>query len=536
MKPIVVVGSGPSGVHFSLSVLKKGYEVVMLDVGIAKPPVLRPDDSFSELKQNLVDPIEYFLGGRFESVIYPSSKGEYYGFPPNKQYVFSKPKQFDVYAQGLTPLNSFAQGGLAEAWTAGVYPFREEELIDFPFVYQDIRPHYDEISARIGISGARDDLSQFFPMPKYVMNPLELDENSQNLLDKYAAKKQIINDQLGCFMGRARLAVLSRDQDARKACSYRGRCLWGCPSSAFYTPSLTLEQCKQYDTFQYVPGSFVTHFKVGPDKKITHICTESLETNESQSYPVGTLVLASGTFSTSRIVLDSIRIHTGKILELSGLMDNQQILVPFVNVKLIGGSLTNERYQYNQLALGMEGDHPKEYVHALITTLKASLFHPLIQRIPVDLRTAMFIFRQIHPALGLVNVNLHDTRRADNTVTIEPLPGKISSKLLINYVVDRGQDLKIQNAIHRIKKVLWQLGCLVPPGMVHIRPMGASVHYAGTIPMSDEKRPLTVSKNCQSHDFENLYVVDGTTFPFLPAKNITFSLMANAVRVAEAAF
>ena len=96
--------------------------------------------------------------------------------------------------------------------------------------------------------------------------------------------------------------------------------------------------------------------------------------------------------------------------------------------------------------------------------------------------------------------------------------------------------LKIQEATHRIKKVLWQLGCVVPPGMVHVRPMGASVHYAGTMPMSHEKRPLTVSKDCQSHDFENLYVVDGTTFPFLPAKNITFSLMANAVRVAEAAF
>ena len=108
------------------------------------------------------------------------------------------------------------------------------------------------------------------------MNPLELDEHSQDLLDKYEGKKRIINDQFRCYMGRSRLAVLSQDHGERKACSYRGRCLWGCPSSAFYTPSLTLEQCKQYDSFRYIPGSFVTHFKVGPDKKITHICTESL--------------------------------------------------------------------------------------------------------------------------------------------------------------------------------------------------------------------------------------------------------------------
>ena len=46
----------------------------------------------------------------------------------------------------------------------------------------------------------------------------------------------------------------------------------------------------------------------------------------------------------------------------------------------------------------------------------------------------------------------------------------------------------------------------------------------------------TTSETCQSHEFSNLFIVDGATFPFLPAKNITFSLMANAVRVASRAF
>jgi choline dehydrogenase-like flavoprotein len=66
--------------------------------------------------------------------------------------------------------------------------------------------------------------------------------------------------------------------------------------------------------------------------------------------------------------------------------------------------------------------------------------------------------------------------------------------------------------------------------------MGASVHYAGTLPMTSEPAPFSTTELCQSRDFHNLFVVDGSTFPFLPAKNITFTLMANAVRVAEAAF
>jgi choline dehydrogenase-like flavoprotein len=46
----------------------------------------------------------------------------------------------------------------------------------------------------------------------------------------------------------------------------------------------------------------------------------------------------------------------------------------------------------------------------------------------------------------------------------------------------------------------------------------------------------TTSETCKSHEFPNLFIVDGATFPFLPAKNITFSLMANAVRIASRAF
>jgi choline dehydrogenase-like flavoprotein len=45
---------------------------------------------------------------------------------------------------------------------------------------------------------------------------------------------------------------------------------------------------------------------------------------------------------------------------------------------------------------------------------------------------------------------------------------------------------------------------------------------------------FTSDPSCRSHDFRNLYFADGATFPFLPAKNLTFTLMANAVRVGEA--
>jgi choline dehydrogenase-like flavoprotein len=70
--------------------------------------------------------------------------------------------------------------------------------------------------------------------------------------------------------------------------------------------------------------------------------------------------------------------------------------------------------------------------------------------------------------------------------------------------------------------------------MTRVLPKGFSVHYAGTLPMTAADRPLTTTREGRVRGFTNLYVVDGATFPALPAKNLTLTLMANAIRVAEA--
>jgi choline dehydrogenase-like flavoprotein len=103
---------------------------------------------------------------------------------------------------------------------------------------------------------------------------------------------------------------------------------------------------------------------------------------------------------------------------------------------------------------------------------------------------------------------------------------------MIHYEPRPGQKQEIRQALRSVKRCLRRLGCIVPGPMVHIRPMGASAHYAGTLPMSTESKSLTVSPQCRSHDFANLYLADGSGFCFLPAKNYTFTLMANARRIA----
>jgi choline dehydrogenase-like flavoprotein len=65
-----------------------------------------------------------------------------------------------------------------------------------------------------------------------------------------------------------------------------------------------------------------------------------------------------------------------------------------------------------------------------------------------------------------------------------------------------------------------------------IRPGHASsFHYAGTLPMSAGGEELTTDRDGRLARTRGVYVADGSVFPSLPSKGLTFTMMANADRV-----
>jgi len=213
-------------------------------------------------------------------------------------------------------------------------------------------------------------------------------------------------------------------------------------------------------------------------------------------------------------------------------MDNSQIVIPFLTLRRIGKPVDTHSYQFHQLALGISRAQPEEYVHGQITTLKSASVHPVAQNMPVDLRAALDVFRITHAALGAANVWLPDRRRAENVLTLRARQGTVQTDLVVRCAEDPPDRFDVPLKI--VKRALRKLGCVVPPGMTQRLPRGSSVHYAGTVPMQHARQPFTCNPDCRSNDFRNLYFADGASFPSLPAKNLTFTLMANAVRVAHA--
>jgi choline dehydrogenase-like flavoprotein len=266
---------------------------------------------------------------------------------------------------------------------------------------------------------------------------------------------------------------------------------------------------------------------------VRSLVVERVDGGGEEEIEVERLALGSGTLSTAKIFLESWRRATGERARLTGLMDNRQVLVPFLSWRMIRRRHDPRTYQYHQLALGLEGTEPRDYVHALVTTLKTASIHPIVQSVPLDVRTGLRVFRDVHAALGLVNVNFPDRRRRTCWVELADGPER-GFPLVVHYEPPTGERALLGRTLARVRRALGALGAVVPPGLTHVRPMGASVHYAGTLPMTAEPRPFTTTPHGASRDFAGLDLVDGSTFPFLPAKNLTFTLMANATRIASA--
>lgn len=64
-------------------------------------------------------------------------------------------------------------------------------------------------------------------------------------------------------------------------------------------------------------------------------------------------------------------------------------------------------------------------------------------------------------------------------------------------------------------------------------PLAGVAHQNGTLRFGDDPRTSVLDRNCRAHEVDNLYVVDGSSFPSSGAVNPALTIMANALRVGD---
>jgi len=86
-----------------------------------------------------------------------------------------------------------------------------------------------------------------------------------------------------------------------------------------------------------------------------------------------------------------------------------------------------------------------------------------------------------------------------------------------------------------ILRILRQMGYWSSRRLVHMPKPGASVHYGGPLPMRERVgRRYETRRNGLLNGTKAVYIGDSAAFPRLPAKNLTFTIMSNALRIGRA--
>ncbi len=521
---VIVVGSGASAVHACCPLVEAGLRVQMLDVGRRdhKYTQLIPDQGFLDIRHRDPGQHRYFLGDEFEGIPFRGIGAAAQLTPPRKHVIEHTDRLRPVEADGFSAVQSLALGGLGAAWGAVTVPFDRTDLAAWPIGCADLQPHYDAVARRIGIAGADDDLVRCLGTARVpLLPPALLDSNAQAALNRYLKKRAGLN-RAGFFMGRARLAMATVRFRGRGPVEYHDMEFWADHNRAVYRPQFTVDELRKHQNFRYRSEMLVQAFRRRPDGDL-EVSARNLSSTAQERFTARRLVLGAGTLGTARIVLRSLQRYRHRL----PLVCNPYVYIACLNTAAIGKPVQDARHSLCQLIAYVQvGD---QFLQAQLYSYRSLLTFRLVKELPLAYPEGIRLIRRLQPYLATINVYHSDRPGPDKYVELHRDQAADSDRLHIHYRIPADTEREHRAQQRRVMKLFLRLGCL--PLKV-VRPVhGASIHYGGCLPMTDEDRPLTTRPTGELRDASGVFIADGAAFPDLPAKALTLTLMAHANRV-----
>jgi hypothetical protein len=521
MNEVLIIGSGISGTAAALRFADRGIKSCILDVGFEPP---QKDDIIENLydlcEKN--DCFDLMIGENFEG-LYNLDKSKK-NIPakltaPRMRFVIEHSDELSpVKETSFQLIQSFARGGLANAWGAGLMRYNNRDLEGFPLDEAGLVPYYERLTKEIGISGDNDDLTPYFGQDDLLQKPLRLSSNASEILRNYSKNKRKLNKK-GVYIGRPRLGVLSEHKEGRKPCDYNNLEFWQPHLSYIYHPSLTLEKLIRTGDVIYKKG-FLAKSWFRRNNAIV-VMADSIHEKKTCFFVCKKLVLAAGAVGSAKLALASRKDFKSKLI----LLDNSAIQFPFLFPRGIGKKLDRDSFGLTQLIFIYDSkDHEGLFQGSILeitSPARAEFFANFLFAAADNLRMIKFIL----PAIIVMQLYL-------------PFPPDKAAFLSLNEKGELeivGKRIEIsRKLIREIIKIFRILGAFTLPSLVVRVPNGLGIHYAGTLPMAESPKKLyQCTRFGELFAEPNVYAVDGSVFPRLSAKNCAFAVMANAMRIAD---
>ena len=529
---VCVVGSGAGGGIAAKELCEQGAKVCVLEIGEWKDPA-------KDFRSHAL-PFELpyrGLRGEYTRQLYGDTRlFRHSSLGPDAPYII------------LPAVGGKTLLWAGHSWRFGSRDFRSRSLRgvgeDWPVRYDDLAPYYDRAEELMGVCGARDGLEvipdgHFLPPLKFRCGELQI----RRALPQLAPSFKMIS---------TRKAINTISHGGRPPCHYCGRCMKGCDVDAKYTSANTaIPAALKTGRCTVVTGAMASQVLLdGAGARTRGVVFIEVNSRRERRVRCRAVALACGPVESARLLLLSVSKtfpqglanrsgEVGKNLQTSINLTTEGYLKsllgnPIVNddgTDLFHGTIPNPYYEKAHL------DFPNGYLinvgSGIQLALSSNAQTDSASMIPGFGRQHKKNIRAVAPALVALGCQGQTMASASNFVDLDPevrdgfgLPAIRLHFRVGNYELAMMQDMR---AVTR--------AIIEAAGGVVINPSAAggvdASHYVGTCRMGKDPVRSVLNEHCQSHDIQNLFIVDGSSFPSYPEKNPTETVIAVSLRAVE---
>lgn len=517
---ILVIGAGASGGAVSERLSGYGFSVMCLEQGFWQDPSkyasASPDYEFEMITNWSVD---------------PNVRGRKEDYPIN------------VSDSPVTPVMFNGVGGSTILWSAHTPRFHPSDFRvktldgvadDWPITYEDLEKYYDFNDKVMGCSGISGDPANP-PRRERPMPPLPIGDDGMHLVNAF--------EKLNWHWWPSDNYINSQPYgEGRDACNFCGHVNMGC-----------FKRAKASTDLNYWPAALRNGAEIQTGARVRRVTTDSSGRATGADYvdskgterhqPARSVVMATNGIGTPRLLLlsksDS---HPNGLSNSSGLVGKNLMFHPYAMISgVFAENMNTWQGPVSNYAMSQEfyeTDKNRGFVRGYTYQFARSMGPAWIAKggLTEPVRWGVGHHEELNKRLGsmlTLAVIGEDLPELHNTVDLDPeltdsdgIPAP-----RISYTLSKNSRDQLDHAIQNARKVFETAGAidiLVDPLM-----RLAGWHLMGTARMGNDPTDSVVNKWGQSHDVDNLFVVDGSVFVTGAAVNPTPTIQALALRTAD---
>jgi hypothetical protein len=285
-----------------------------------------------------------------------------------------------------------------------------------------------------------------------------------------------------------------------------------------FNPALKILEWQKQGKINLISNALVESF----EEKNQGVTLNYKFLNEGSFSQINTekVVLCAGAIGSARIVANSYKLYN----ENFELLDNPGVTFPMLLKKVIGREALNNDFIptfQNTICFAENGI---EYICNLID-IRHIPDSVLLNEIPLPASFLPFFREYILSSLVAGYLFLPSSSWQGGQVRFsEDQPAEVTAPKGFDY----------SNVQRPLLEFFGNLGIISPKFMWKPQRFGKGIHYAGTLKYEDAGAKFkSVDKNGKLNGTSSVFVADGSVFRYLPAKNFSYTLVANALKIAE---